>query len=484
MGSDAPCHLLHSRFRPSEKTWWPELLKPEIPIEGRIIIATQVIEAGVDISSSLLITDLAPWPSMVQRFGRCNRAGEFDSAHIYWIGQLPKPYPYEADELIEAEEIVKNLVSASPCDLPVRSQNYEPTHVLRKQDLIDLFDTTPDLSGYDLDVSRFIRSERDRDVLLAWRANEPRTKDDAPGRDELCSAPIHEVKVFIEKKAKKPAWTWNALVGEWNRASAENLRPGMVLVLLAKDGGYDSIRGLDLKSAKAVTPVPAPATPENSNDDDNSTFLRYTQTLSAHSKEVYAMMLELLDALGIAGHREELLMAALHHDWGKVHPVFQATVNPEGSGPPLAKSQTQRKHGRKRFRHELASALALLQTKAPDLVAYLVAAHHGKVRLSIRALPDEDKPKNNGVKFARGIHDGDMLPEVQLGDEMKPGLTLDLEPMLLGESSAGEPSWMERMLDLRDEIGPFRLAYLEALIVAADCRASAAPKEILACLVK
>jgi CRISPR-associated endonuclease/helicase Cas3 len=172
-------------------------------------------------------------------------------------------------------------------------------------------------------------------------------------------------------------------------------------------------------------------------------------------------------------------MAALHHDWGKAHPVFQATVNPEGRAELLAKSKTQGKHARRRFRHELASALALLQTRAPDLAAYLVAAHHGKVRLSIRALPDEDKSENAGAKFARGVHDGDRLPEVQLGDVVRPALTLDLEPMLLGQSAAGEPSWMERMLSLRDEIGVFRLAYLEALMVAADWRASAEPKEVL-----
>jgi hypothetical protein len=40
------------------------------------------------------------------------------------------------------------------------------------------------------------------------------------------------------------------------------------------------------------------------------------------------------------------------------------------------------------------------------------------------------------------------------------------------------------MLTLRDEIGVFRLAYLEALIVASDCRASAEPKEVLSWLTK
>jgi CRISPR-associated endonuclease/helicase Cas3 len=481
MGNDAACHLLHSRFRPSEKKLWAELFKAKIPSEGRILVATQVIEAGVDISSSLLVTDLAPWPSMVQRFGRCNRAGEFDDAQVFWVDQRPKVEPYEAEELERAEGIVRDLKSASPSALPKHAPEYEPAHVLRRQDLVDLFDTTPDLSGYDLDVSRFIRSEQDRDVLLAWRSGEPVTKDDAPGRNELCSAPIYEVKTFIQKKT---AWTWNALAGEWTRASAENLRPGMVLILLAKDGGYDATRGLDLRSARAVTPVPLAAASEEGNDDDPRTFLRYTQTLVTHSREVQAMMQGLLDALGLPEYREDLLMAALHHDWGKAHPVFQASVNPDSRGDLLAKSQTQRKHARKRFRHELASALALLQTRAPDLTAYLAAAHHGKVRLSIRALPDEDKPGAAGLKFARGIHDGDTLPEVQLGDAAKPALTLDLEPMLLGQSPAGEPSWMERMLTLRDEIGVFRLAYLEALIVAADCRASAEPKEVLSWLIR
>lgn len=68
-------HLLHSRFRPAEKRRWLEFLAQDPPAEGRIVIATQVVEAGVDMSSALLVTDLAPWSSLVQRFGRCNRGG-------------------------------------------------------------------------------------------------------------------------------------------------------------------------------------------------------------------------------------------------------------------------------------------------------------------------------------------------------------------------------------------------------------------------
>jgi CRISPR-associated endonuclease/helicase Cas3 len=37
------------------------LFEEQTPASGRILIATQVIEAGLDISSALMVTDLAPW---------------------------------------------------------------------------------------------------------------------------------------------------------------------------------------------------------------------------------------------------------------------------------------------------------------------------------------------------------------------------------------------------------------------------------------
>jgi CRISPR-associated endonuclease/helicase Cas3 len=41
----------------------------------------------------------------------------------------------------------------------------------------------------------------------------------------------------------------------------------------------------------------------------------------------------------------------------------------------------------------------------------------------------------------------------------------------------GEPSWGERMIRLRDSLGPFQLAFLETLVRAADIRASQAAEE-------
>ena len=78
-----PIRLIHSRFRPIEREQWRELLaqKDNSP---RILISTQVVEAGVDLSAGVLYTELAPWASLVQRFGRCARyPGE--SGRVFWL---------------------------------------------------------------------------------------------------------------------------------------------------------------------------------------------------------------------------------------------------------------------------------------------------------------------------------------------------------------------------------------------------------------
>ncbi len=513
--------LIHSRFRPAERKGWQKLFedKSYTQGEGRIIVATQVVEAGVDISSKLLITDLAPFSSLVQRFGRCNRNGEHEQAEIFWIDRptlkdkvaekaeleesdkqdVAKPYDWQ--ELETAQKLIGPLSSASPEDLNQVPYNepYQPTHVLRRRDLVDLFDTTPDLSGYDLDISRFVRDSDERDVAVAWhelKSEKPDETELRPSRNELCAVPIHDFTDFL-KNIKTKAWTWDALEGEWIEVKLDNLRAGMAILLDVKSGGYDMRLGWCGKEAKKPVPLPAQeedeAKPEEAYDDEPLSVRWYAQTLTAHSLETRRMLEEILGALDlpdIERFTAEILTAAQHHDWGKAHKIFQQTLHgtetaEQDFSPLLAKSNSNRKHKRKKFRHELASALALLQTGASNLTVYLAACHHGKVRLSIRALPGEKRPTDSEgklleAKFARGIWDGEELPAADLGDGLiKEKVVLDLEPMLLGASEDGSPSWLERMIALRDELGVFRLTFLEALIRAADVRASKFPIDIL-----
>ncbi len=133
---------------------------------------------------------------------------------------------------------------------------YQPTHVLRRRDLIDLFDTTPDLSGYDLDISRFVRGSDERDVSVAWRElgkdEKPKPEEPRPTRRELCSVPIYEIEDMLKNAA---AWTWDALAGEWSKVTKERLRAGMTLLFDVTAGGYDTQLGWCGKDVKMPVPL-------------------------------------------------------------------------------------------------------------------------------------------------------------------------------------------------------------------------------------
>ena len=567
-------HLIHSRFRPDDRqrNQSAALNEQSIPSAGRIVIATQAIEAGVDISATTLFTELAPWASMVQRFGRCNRRGicgtdQHPKAVVRWIdidtsdGKRSKfTLPYEPDPLNQASEAITSLEDVGPQSLDgvIVHEDRPVSHVLRRKDLIDLFDTTPDLSGNDLDVSRYIRDGDDTDVQVYWREWDlkafpnhppiPGQKDvqlDAfpgPQRAELCSVSVGGLKDFVDKlKQTSGAWTWDPLTREWNSVGKGSVRPGMTILLHATTGGYDIELGWTQNPKHKPNAIEFPeanTAPLDAMADDDAIGGGQPLSLTQHLKDV------VYSAEELSNHVFDdqvpwlsVLAAARWHDVGKAHIAFQTAMrdfasvssredatatlwakagergmpkyrveysevieaeNPaaelsntfsnetETAVTAVATEPTIRVERRPNFRHELASALAWLHhiTSAEttdndelvDLVAYLIAAHHGKVRLSIRSMPNETGPKNRALKFARGIWEGDSIPAVDLGNgETSTAVEcVNLDLMNLGDSDSG-PSWLARSLSVRDKYGPFRLAFLETLLRVADWRGSANP---------
>ena len=77
--------LLHSRFSTIDKEEKQEILAKLRGANSYVIVGTQSIEAGLDISSDLLITELSPASSLIQRFGRFLRYdGEDEGAAYVW----------------------------------------------------------------------------------------------------------------------------------------------------------------------------------------------------------------------------------------------------------------------------------------------------------------------------------------------------------------------------------------------------------------
>ena len=72
---------------------------------GRILISTQVLEAGVDVSFNYLLTEIAPPESIIQRLGRVARYGGNGEAYIYIAEDVAEKgldpvYPQEVLEAV------------------------------------------------------------------------------------------------------------------------------------------------------------------------------------------------------------------------------------------------------------------------------------------------------------------------------------------------------------------------------------------------
>jgi len=491
--------LLHSRFRPKERREAMErALSPEFT---GVLVATQVIEAGVDITSKTLITELCPWSSFVQRAGRCNRTGVQEGSRVFWI-DIPdaEAAPYTDEQLQHARALLEDVSDAGPSHLPagLPAEARPASPVLRRTDLLGLFDTTPDLTGCDIDVSRYIRNSDDLDVQVAWREWDGAPKNDPPNdmpalhRDELVSVSISQFSKFVEKT--RPAFRWDSLGKKWERMLGR-VPPGSMVLLSADAGGYDLDLGWLRGRKGRVEPVVAQ---ELAQDFDEAERLSYGSssfvTLRQHATETKEKMDELQFPKSWELPISTLSRAARWHDVGKSHRSFQDMIcsalvdeDPRRQGGPWAKSdqhgyrskKTKSKRSgsqRKYFRHEVASALAYLDHFPEDhLGAYMVMCHHGKVRMSLRSRPEEtgnpELVPTVVQRFAHGVWENDLLPAVDLGDgvESRP-VTLTLDRMELGCSRG---SWVTLCQDLLAHWGPFRLAMLESLVRVADWRASA-----------
>ncbi|MDO8841270.1 CRISPR-associated helicase Cas3', partial [Methanocalculus sp.] len=80
LSQERPCLLFHARFTAGDRRGIEDQIKrffgPESTVEerdGRIVVATQVVEQSLDIDFDLMITDLAPIDLIIQRAGRLNR---------------------------------------------------------------------------------------------------------------------------------------------------------------------------------------------------------------------------------------------------------------------------------------------------------------------------------------------------------------------------------------------------------------------------
>ncbi len=91
-------------------------MKEGAPPQAVLGVTTQVCEMSLDLDAEILVTELAPIASLIQRMGRCNRdskkmrEGERPIGRVYVIRpESGKEKPYEKKELDVAKKFVDEL---------------------------------------------------------------------------------------------------------------------------------------------------------------------------------------------------------------------------------------------------------------------------------------------------------------------------------------------------------------------------------------
>ncbi|WP_321473306.1 CRISPR-associated endonuclease Cas3'' [uncultured Paludibaculum sp.] len=505
--------LMHSRFRVRERerlfrqlvdadavlrgkvvdtttdTAWLD----EVKKRGLVVVATQVVEAGLDISADVLISELAPWSSMVQRFGRLNREGR-QAASAFWVDVKDRDSaPYGPEDLRAARQRLADLVDVSPeslakVELPAPEP---PDTVIRQHDFHALFSTERDLAGGFTDISAFLRDVDERDVFVFWRALKKGQwwEQSAPTAEELCHVPLYGEHGLQEFVRRTQGWCWDAARREWRFVQASTLTPGMTVMLSQAGGGYTEAAGWTGREGDRPEWVGEgeEETPDSDSGERKSIQDQQWKPLVDHLWEVEAAATHIAGRLNLPEeYSKALRMAASWHDVGKAHPQWQGAIPGEVAKyePGVWAKFPGRWPSRFRpgLRHEEVSAMLAYQQLLAGkgewtaLAVYLVASHHGKVRTAL------------GVQ-AGGAPGGD--EEISLPGWLDEGTRVEAD--LAGFAPAAHwledgdvevrgPSWTDLVQGLLgpDEpepgskaLGPFRLAYLEALLRAADAAASA-----------
>ncbi|WP_028841626.1 CRISPR-associated helicase Cas3' [Thermodesulfobacterium hveragerdense] len=156
--SDEQIVLLHSRFTKVDRiehegkafSLIPHKENGEIIIpEGTgIVVSTQVLEAGIDFSAELLLTELAPADSLVQRAGRCARyEGQSGEMIVFQVDDVDRGYlPYEKESLDKTWEWLKDNPdfniknSVQVCQFVDNILNYKANDYEAADTLIDLYE--------------------------------------------------------------------------------------------------------------------------------------------------------------------------------------------------------------------------------------------------------------------------------------------------------------------------------------------------------
>lgn len=258
--------LLHSRFTKADRKSHEEKAISLIPHkeDGKIVIpkgvgivvSTQVLEAGIDFSAELLLTELAPADSLIQRAGRCarykNEKGEMTIFPVEDKGHLP----YEKGHLERTIQWLQNKPNFNirdfnqVCSFVDETLDYEANDYEARDTLIDFYECV--LYADERPTNIQLRDSKPITlVVVDLSIGEGRTKEERI-KDAIRKTSIRDNSInvdfgvgwkLLEDGILKYRLNFDAEKGEWDFTEVKNDVSPFSYYLLEKDN-YDPLKGV------------------------------------------------------------------------------------------------------------------------------------------------------------------------------------------------------------------------------------------------
>lgn len=393
---------LHSRFTEADKL---RILKEYNDADNCILVATQVVEAGVDITCTTMVSELSNPAAMAQRFGRAGRRGEPGTRCL--MVEVEKSVPYTKEDIEKGRKFSSKLNGLSLTAVEVSSMASELTSDLPETNAASfsavLFENMDarrlmTYSGRG-ELAPFVREGTSETISVNLTNSLER-----PRRASVVRVP--KTSKLLENNVLLEKWDNSG----WIKIDDEKLDPTAQYRLPYDCQGYSNLYGwTENLTDKAHLPEPTNF-PSNWLSNRISNSSRYDQilvtdeiiTLDRHLSDTKQVAESITHTWTDENAKQIVIFAAQYHDIGKKSTQWQKYIHGRSdSSRPIVDQVLAKSAGTSSIessgeisgpRHEFLSALMLharsdkylekLSQKDRAECIWAVLGHHGQVYFS------------------------------------------------------------------------------------------------------
>jgi CRISPR-associated endonuclease/helicase Cas3 len=172
-------HLLHSELLPEDRETIEEEVRRVFGEDSDapgVLVATQVVEAGIDVTCDVMHTDLCPPPAFIQRIGRCARYKDETGRIFLHSVKSAAPYTGQAEEMdtlrdyIGTERVIDPEAEHEIVNLAEERDRKTIRDFKKRNDRkVSQLRVDPDYSEY----RQHIRDINSLDVAIGWKLDAP-----------------------------------------------------------------------------------------------------------------------------------------------------------------------------------------------------------------------------------------------------------------------------------------------------------------------